>query len=284
MSENMPAQFPAFDESTEQRPTRWEMFYRDNERMMLVLAVFLCATVPYFFINQFNQGRQAAYLMTSIDRVIPFQKGWEYVYMTFQLMCFLPFTIVRDIQLLRRMAQAYWMVYGIAYASFVIFPVEMVRVPVSEVNSFLDWGVRVNLAIDAPFNCFPSLHVAIAFTSAWTVWMASRRIGAIAFLHAAAIAVSTLTLKQHYIADVLAALVLTSAASYWFLVPYQRNARSAFPTRFAFIIPVLYAVGIGITYLMYLAGVPAPPETKWERAAATRTAPVPFGKVAAAAE
>ena len=276
----MPAQFSALDQTTDQRPTRWEMFYRDNERFLLVLAVFLTATVPYFFINQFNQGRQAAYLMTALDAVIPFQKGWEFVYMTFQLMCFLPFTIVRDIQLLRRMWQAYGMVYGIAYASFVIFPVEMVRVPVSEVHSFLDWGVRVNLAIDAPFNCFPSLHVAIAFTSAWTVWMASRRLGALSFLHAAAIAISTLTLRQHYIADVLAALVLTSAASFWFLVPYRRHARSAFPTRFALIIPSLYAVGIGIAYLCYAAGVPAPPETKWERAAATRTAPVPFGRVA----
>ena len=75
----------------------------------------------------------------------------------------------------------------------------------------------------------------------------------------------------------LAAFILAGAAGWKFLVPYARHSRSAFPKRFGLIIPGLYALGIGLSYAAYASGVPAPPETKWERAAATRPLPEKFG-------
>jgi membrane-associated phospholipid phosphatase len=61
-------------------------------------------------------------------------------------------------------------------------------------------------------NCFPSLHVALAFLAASAYLEERRPLAAPAFAWAAAIAVSTVTAKQHYFVDVPGGLLLAWAS------------------------------------------------------------------------
>ena len=255
-----PSSTPTNDGSSTQAFTT---FYRNNERLLLFLYVFFCATVPYFFINRFNDGRPARELNTPLDALIPYQQGWEFVYMSFQLMTFLPFVIARDLDLVRRMVKAATAIWIVAYTTFLILPVQMLRWVDPTREGFVAWGVRLNNAADGPFNCFPSLHVSIAILMAFTAWKADRVVGAIALVQAFLIAVSTLTLKQHYLVDVLAAFVLSGTACHHFLGPYrERGPHVAWPRRTAAILPTLYVIAIALLYGAYQAGVPVAP-SKW---------------------
>ena len=99
---------------------------------------------------------------------------------------------------------------------------------------------------DPPYNCFPSIHVAHAFVSALTCYRVHRELGIAATLGASLVAVSTLYAKQHYILDVIAGILLASAAYVVFLRSYPRDRIPELDRRLA---PVFALCTIGIVSL-----------------------------------
>jgi membrane-associated phospholipid phosphatase len=69
--------------------------------------------------------------------------------------------------------------------------------------------------IDPPGNVFPSLHVAHAFTLAFLMRIDRPRVGTAVLVMAVVLALSTLTTKQHFAADVVAGLIMALAARAW---------------------------------------------------------------------
>jgi hypothetical protein len=69
--------------------------------------------------------------------------------------------------------------------------------------------------IDPPGNVFPSLHVAHGFTLAFILRLDRPRLGAVALVMAALLTLSTLTTKQHFLADLAAGMVMAAAARAW---------------------------------------------------------------------
>jgi membrane-associated phospholipid phosphatase len=66
---------------------------------------------------------------------------------------------------------------------------------------------------DTPSSCLPSLHVAISVVSALLVFRERPRLSLALLAWAAAIAVSTLTTKQHYAVDVVSGAALAVVAT-----------------------------------------------------------------------
>ena len=105
---------------------------------------------------------------------------------------------------------------AISFTVFVLFPTTMSR---PEINGMTVWDtfMRFLYWIDAPDNLFPSLHCMIA----WLCWVGIRgnrrvplpwRIAAL--LMAVAVCLSTLTIRQHVLMDVVGGILL-SELSYW---------------------------------------------------------------------
>jgi membrane-associated phospholipid phosphatase len=69
--------------------------------------------------------------------------------------------------------------------------------------------------IDPPGNVFPSLHVAHAFVLALLLRIDRPRLGMVALVMACLLGASTLTTKQHFLADVVAGLVMALAGRAW---------------------------------------------------------------------
>src|SRR5262249_10563204 len=74
--------------------------------------------------------------------------------------------------------------------------------------TFMAWVQR----IDRPGNVFPSLHVAQTSMLAFILYRDRPRLGLIAIIMGAMLALSTLTTKQHFIADVISGYALAFAA------------------------------------------------------------------------
>lgn len=99
---------------------------------------------------------------------------------------------------------------AVCFLIFVFFPTSMVR-PEIEGTTVFDWLLRLTYFFDAANNLFPSLHCFVS----WLCWIGVRgkkeipkwyRIASL--LMAVFVCISTLTVKQHVIADVPAGIAL----------------------------------------------------------------------------
>jgi membrane-associated phospholipid phosphatase len=179
-------------------------------RLFAAVAVgYAFFVVTYVPINRASIGRAAHVLYLPGEQHLPFVPAWEYFYiLTYLLPWLLPLRLAEA----RRFAQttlAFLVILGVAYLTYAVFPVYLER-PHLEVDSLATWLIAFEYH-DPSYNHLPSLHVALS----WLIYLACRRPGrwrAPFFLLMLAISLSTLFIKQHYLADVVYGIVLAIAA------------------------------------------------------------------------
>ena len=122
---------------------------------------------------------------------------------------------------------------GICFALFLLIPTTNVRPDVSE-PGFWNWWLTFLYNVDSPDNLFPSVHCLVS----WFCWISVRKRKDISILYrifslvmAAAVCLSTLTTKQHVLADVAGSLLLAEASHYIAGRPKVRSACSAILSR-----------------------------------------------------
>ena len=198
--------------------------------LMLVLFYFLLNTVGYDWTGQLyapGTGFHLNVLTGGLDDAIPFvpQMFIFYVYLFYPMviltMLYFAFVEYRGGYALGWSLVA---INAIALAVYAVFPVstywwrqELLAQPIT--GNF--WATQVYgiFANDTCFNCFPSLHAAVS-TICFYAWYRYAKVRpgkgtwALALLSlgvAAGVILSTLFIKQHYIADELFGIVLAWA-------------------------------------------------------------------------
>lgn len=228
------------------------------ERLGLIL-IGAATLLMYFATSLIVDPRRARTLATPLDDAVRLTLWFEPIYLLYLLLLFLPALEMRTNRLLRRAVVGFIFTQGVANVIFVILPVKMIR-PIGELDpgaSFLEWLTALNYAIDPPVNCFPSLHVANSFFVACCALRLDRSVGRIVMAAAMAIAVATVFVKHHYVADALGGAVL-GVASYRICfaphVPDEPRAELTYPRTALLAIPAAYIVGMGIAYWFFRAG------------------------------
>ena len=203
-------------------------------RWSVGLTLAIVQSLVYFGIGHAHLTRSTELLRTHLDDAIPFWPATAWCYLPFYAGIFLiAIGSFRHRRLFDRSAAAVVVVMligatghlfiGAAYPRPVLYP------PYPNLSyAFMAWVQH----IDPPGNVFPSLHVAHSSLLALMLTRDRPRIGRVTLVMAALLALSTLTTKQHFIADVIAGLVLAFvgralALSSISLVPASwRRARS----------------------------------------------------------
>lgn len=222
--------------------------------------VILVAMVPfYLFIPDLTPSKTFNTPDLPVDAIIPLQPAWALVYgALYFFLIVLPILVVRDEELLRRTVLAYLSVWITAYVCFVIYPTVAPRPAEVTGSGFAAWGLRSLYGADPPYNCFPSLHVAHSFVSAFACYRVHRRLGIATFVIASLVALSTLFTKQHYVLDVAAGVFLASMANVVFLRRYPHLAESHVDRRTAPLMALLTMVvaitGVAGFWLLYRFG------------------------------
>ena len=183
------------------------------------------------------------------DVAVPLQPTWALIYgALYMFLIVLPVFVVRQEEHIRRTFWAYLAVWVTAYVCFLVYPTVAPRAPTVVGDGFAAWGLRFLYDADPPFNCFPSLHVAHSFVSALTCYRLHRRLGVAALLCASLVAVSTVFTKQHYIADVIAGILLAVVAYILILRGYSRHNIPELDRRLApmLALVVLAIIGLGV--------------------------------------
>ena len=166
----------------------------------------------YFVVAAATTGRTVFAPELALDRAVPLQPAWTPVYLSMWLFSLLPVVLVRGVELRRRTILSYITTVITAYIVFLIYPTAAPRPVEVPSDGAIAWSLRTLYALDPPYNCFPSLHVAYAFLAALSTYRVRRGLGIVALLWAVVIAISTLFIKQHYVADVIAGALLAVAA------------------------------------------------------------------------
>ena len=170
--------------------------------LLLAYAVF-CVT--YLPINAFTEGRVTHTLFLPGEAAIPLVPAFEFAY---ALGYVLPLTLVwrrPPLARLARLVRAFGFTLVGAYATYLAFPVRLDRPELS--GHSLATRMLALEYHDKPYNHFPSLHVALAVLVALGC-ADDRRFRWWLLPTVAVMAVSTIFVRQHYIVDVLAAVLL----------------------------------------------------------------------------
>jgi membrane-associated phospholipid phosphatase len=194
------------------------------EKFLLAVVVYSIIGFGYLIVNRLVEGRELYELWTPLDRSWPFDERFIWVYLLVYVTPLSLLVFVPRIQDLRRAGLALLLNVAVAFPTFYAYPVTLPR---PEDRLTLTWSGYLTdfiWQIDKPLNCFPSIHVSLAFTAAFIVSRFSRAGGLVILGSAMAISVSTLYVRQHYVVDIVAG-VLVGGASYW-LVFVRDVARS----------------------------------------------------------
>lgn len=180
----------------------------------LGLGVALVQSAVYFGIGYAPLSRSTALLATSLDRAIPFWPWTVWCYLPFYVGIFvLAIVGLRSAVLLHRAVLGVLGVMTVAAVGHLLVPAAYPRpalpIPAPDLSTaFLAMIQR----LDPPGNVFPSLHVAQTSMLALVLHRDRPRLGRLAIAMGAMLAMSTLTTKQHFVVDVVAAYALAFAA------------------------------------------------------------------------
>jgi membrane-associated phospholipid phosphatase len=202
----------------------------------VALAVAAVATIIYETIGRTELHRSTDLLDTALDRAIPLvpMSSWFYlpVYIGIFVVAIFAFRTKRMFHRAGVCVMANIVVAAIGhYFVRAEYPRPVLPLPHPDLSTaFLALVYR----IDPPGNVFPSLHVAHAFVLAFLLDLEGSRWGKPTLVMATLLAISTLTTKQHFIADVVAGLAMALVARGWAarlnrttLLPDQRRPSPA---------------------------------------------------------
>jgi membrane-associated phospholipid phosphatase len=198
-----------------------------NVVLMLLLFYFLLNNVAYDWTGQLypiGSGFRLDAVFGGLDNAIPFVPEMVifYVYLFYPLVI-LTMLYFAFVEYKKGYALGWSLVIinAIAVLIYIVFPVstywwrqDLLAHPI--VGNFWANQVYNIYAEDTSFNCFPSLHAAVS-TICFYTWFRYSKIKAsnvtkgvtiAAFTIAAGVILSTLFIKQHYIADEVAGILL----------------------------------------------------------------------------
>ena len=213
----------------------------------------------YFPLTDYTQTLQPVTMTTRFDEAIPLSPIWIAFYVMIYPAAILPMFVVKDPLVFRQVIKAFLAVEFIAIIVFLTVPVHMtIRPPLETiaVDGFFEWGIRVCYWYDYPTCCFPSLHVATATLSGFACYRVHRPTGCVAIAMACLISVSTLLVKQHFIADVFAGVMLSGLVYLLWVrrvVPLDHR-QLAHPRKWLLVPSLFYVAIIAVLYLQYARG------------------------------
>lgn len=230
------------------------LFARPQPVTVPMVALF--AIIPFYLVIGSYVSEQTLHSpLLGLDGWFPREPAWSMVYLSLFLAALLPVFVVHQQELIRRVILAYLSAWLFAYAVFLVYPT---AAPVhAEVTGegFSAVALRMLYDSDVPYNCFPSLHVAQCFLAALTCNRIHRGVGLATGLWASLVALSTLYTKQHYVADVVAGILLAYAAHLVFFRGYPRDATPESERRLAPLLALgafgLYGLVVVGLWLLY---------------------------------
>lgn len=173
-------------------------------RVLTSLVLMILSFQPYWYLNNHLLPRYD--LSLPIDRALPFWPWTMVIYQSFFLMLLVAAWVCPAREYLRILAGVL-LANLMCYAGFVLWTSHYPRPSCTTIESAFWREIFCAIfAKDAPGNTFPSIHVSV--TLLVTLRMLRRAWPWFWLLWGALICLSTLTVKQHFVVDLLGGMVV----------------------------------------------------------------------------
>jgi membrane-associated phospholipid phosphatase len=174
------------------------------------LSLAALQSVVYFGVGHLHLSRSTEILRTHLDDAIPFWPWTAWCYLPFYAGVFiLAIAGLKRRALFNRAIVAVLIVMTLGALGHIFigaeYPRPVLHPPYTDISAAFLASVQ---RIDPPGNVFPSLHVAHTTMLALLLLKDRPRLGLLTLAMATALALSTLTTKQHFLADVVAGYLL----------------------------------------------------------------------------
>jgi membrane-associated phospholipid phosphatase len=166
----------------------------------------------YFGIGKLHFSRSTELLRTRLDDAIPFWPATSWCYLPVYAGIFIAAIVgFRTRAHFDRALRGVFLIMLVGLAGHLLiraeYPRPILLPPYRGISEAFHAWVQ---SIDPPGNVFPSLHVAHTSSLSLIMHHENPRLGRLLMVFAALLALSTLTTKQHFIADVLAGFALAA--------------------------------------------------------------------------
>lgn len=176
------------------------------------LVMFTLWATIYLLVSRIPDPSRVHYLPTTfVESSMLLRPAYALLYVLLYPIFVLPFFVVRDPLVMRRLVTSYLVMFVVCSLFFVAVPVGVERPPLPTDDDLGTWVLAQIWATDVSWNCMPSEHCMAAMLAALACWESDKRVGAFAFLATFCIGLSTLFTKQHYLVDVVVGFALALA-------------------------------------------------------------------------
>jgi len=193
-----------------------------TKRLAAIIILIILFLLTYTTTNHFSIWGPWQLPMFNIEKNIPFIPWSVSIYLSVYLLIIIALIIIPK----NKFKPAIYGMFGIMIIHglfFLIIPTTYPRpnfpLDISAINYYL---YKFLIAADLPQNCFPSQHVSMCIFLSIFIYLINKKIGAIFLLWSLLIIMSTLTLKQHYILDVLGGLIVAAITN---IILFRRMSR-----------------------------------------------------------
>ena len=185
-------------------------------RAIIVFGLFFLAT--YLITNHLTWAAPWQLPLFPFERNLPFMPWTVFIYMTTYVGVVIAIPLFARRDLPRAMAAMISMAVFLGII-FLLFPTVYPRPPLpTGLSPFTEYIYRLFTVIDTARNCFPSEHVAGVLFVSLVLLRRNRAIGVLFLVWSAFIAISTLTVKQHYAFDLVGGAAVAVIFYYWFFI------------------------------------------------------------------
>ena len=185
-----------------------------DNKYRIGLAALLAFALLYAVTNSLSLRAPEALPLTWVDQQIPLLPLTVWIYASYLFISVTAFILEKDCVQLTRFVYAQMALNLLCTIVFVWWPTTFARPELAGQDGIAVAALRLVWLLDAPVNCFPSLHVGSSLLPVLMLWRSRHRAWPLYLLWALAISLSTMTTKQHHVADVLAGVVV-AASMYW---------------------------------------------------------------------
>ena len=189
----------------------------ENHYRMGLLVLAIIAGL-YYLTNHFPVFELRYLPMTYIDIAVPFIPVTIWVYVSEYLYYVVAYSSYKNEENVNKFLYAYISLSFFSFFIFFLWPTVYPRelFPLTNYSEGITKTVFSFLRdhMDSPTNCFPSHHVSSCFLLSFSFLHESRRKFILFFIWTILIAISTITTKQHYFADVISGF-LTALLFYY---------------------------------------------------------------------
>lgn len=187
-------------------------FIKKNKDFIISISILLVGqAILYWFLKLFQSN--PTYIDYYLDDKIPFLGRFVYIYDTFY-----PFVFFSLYLLYKKDKKAYFKGIIAGVIGFIIcdiiflsIPTIMYRPVIPSIDPLTDLVIKITFLYDSPpLNCFPSIHCLFCFQVIYSFIFSKfdRRNKIVIIICSLLIVLSTLFIKQHYVFDVISALLI----------------------------------------------------------------------------